>query len=50
MMVMVTMPVSVMYNGNVKKPNNVAYRRYGLRNLNRLTFFLTSVMKFVIFP
>jgi hypothetical protein len=35
-----TTPVSVKYSGNVKKPKDVTDRRYGLRSLNRLTYFL----------
>jgi hypothetical protein len=33
-----TMPVSVTSNGNVRKPNDVAVRRNGLRNPNRRTY------------
>lgn len=34
--VTVTTPVSVTYNGNVKKPNDVTVGQNGLRHLNHL--------------
>jgi len=45
----ITKPVSVTYNGNVKKPNNLTVRRNKLRDHNRLTFLLFLTLSFIFF-